>query len=676
MVSISASKKHRLAQTQPEIVVADPWQKVSQDLFHLLAANTEPEPLLVDMASALSCAFAGDGHVMILPRYGQSFAAAGFRHNAMFPRPLAGQSAYDWTELNQAGSAIVPTALNNLEFDASGTPVEALLGAWNQIAPECGDSARAILGLPIQFQGEIHGLLGVVKAQPYAWTDQDIAGLTAGALPIAIALSQFHAKHRWQQQDRYQAIVNQLTFALRHASDLNEIIRLATEGTAQALHVPRGMLLRLKYWDPLFKQRQSEETPKVRVSLDCEWYYDSSTAGAEQSHASPAASSETLLNQSFWISECALCDRAFNHPARALVISDQRTSPDNVAAIFNTENFPALIMAPLESQGMVLGFLVFQQVRPEAWSPEDIELVELVAAQVSAAIIQAETLRQVQSLVEKRTAELRHSLAVQAKLYDRTRQQIDQLRRLNQMKDEFLSTVSHELRTPLTSMTMAIRMLRQTSLVSESLSVAERDRAVRYIDILEQQCSQEVNLVNDLLTLQELESKKARPTAQDIDVVALVKDLAIAFDQKWAPKGLILDLALPAKSLRMQTDLDSVRRILLELLTNAGKYAAPQSAIQLNVVHNAALPTGQVILSVRNVGPGISPADLPHIFDKFRRSSEANQNAVQGTGLGLALVQSLVQHLNGAIAVTSDPIADTDAAETCFTLMLPQVLDA
>ena len=90
--------------------------------------------------------------------------------------------------------------------------------------------------------------------------------------------------------------------------------------------------------------------------------------------------------------------------------------------------------------------------------------MQLVSAQVSTAIIQAETLRQVQSLVEKRTAELRESLAVQAKLYDRTRHQLDQLRQLNQARDEFLSTVSHELRKPLTSMTLAIRMLRQMGL--------------------------------------------------------------------------------------------------------------------------------------------------------------------------------------------------------------------
>jgi signal transduction histidine kinase len=477
-------------------------------------------------------------------------------------------------------------------------------------------------------------------------------------------------------QQRYQTIVNQLTLALRHASDLGDIVRLATEGTAQALRVPRGMLLRLKYWDPLFAKRPTEGPPKVRVSLDCEWDYN--TASPETPAPAANRSTETLLNQSFWISECSLCQQVFSHPDRAIAVTDQRLSREHVASIFNLAEFPALLIAPLESKGMVLGFLVFQQQRPWDWSTEDRELVELVAAQVSAAIMQTETLRQVQSLVEKRTAELQHSLTVQAKLYERTRQQIDQLRRLNQMKDEFLSTVSHELRTPLTSMTMAIRMLRQTSLTSDALPQADRDRALRYLDILEQQCAQEVNLVNDLLALQELESKAVKLNWQDIDVVALVKDLAIAFDQTWASKGVTLDLTLPKKPLRMQSDLDSLSRVLLELLTNAGKYADAHSKVHLAVGHKADLSSpSQIILSVCNTGTGIPAADLPHIFDKFRRSATANHSAVPGTGLGLALVKSLVQHLNGVIAVASDPIDDGGVTyDTCFTLTLPQAANS
>ncbi len=102
----------------------------------------------------------------------------------------------------------------------------------------------------------------------------------------------------------------------------------------------------------------------------------------------------------------------------------------------------------------------------------------MVSTQLSNAIIQSQTLRQVQGLVEERTAQLQRSLEVQAKLYEKTRQQLEQLRQLNELKDEFVSTMNHELRTPLTSMSLAIRMLRQSTALPP-------ERQAKYLDILE-----------------------------------------------------------------------------------------------------------------------------------------------------------------------------------------------
>ncbi|HEY9654767.1 MAG TPA: ATP-binding protein [Crinalium sp.] len=77
-------------------------------------------------------------------------------------------------------------------------------------------------------------------------------------------------------------------------------------------------------------------------------------------------------------------------------------------------------------------------------------------------------------------------------------------------------------------------------------------------------------------------------------------------------------------------------------------------------------------MTLRNVGQGIAPDELPLIFDKFKRSQVATQKAVQGTGLGLALVKSLVLHLNGDISASSHCTDDAHAFATCFTLTLPQ----
>ena len=77
-------------------------------------------------------------------------------------------------------------------------------------------------------------------------------------------------------------------------------------------------------------------------------------------------------------------------------------------------------------------------------------------------------------------------------------------------------------------------------------------------------------------------------------------------------------------------------------------------------------------MTLSNIGQGIASDELPLIFEKFKRCQGTNQNAVQGTGLGLALVKSLVQHLNGDITAASRVIQNTHTSETCFTLTLPQ----
>lgn len=151
-----------------------------------------------------------------------------------------------------------------------------------------------------------------------------------------------------------------------------------------------------------------------------------------------------------------------------------------------------------------------------------------------------------------------------------------------------------------------------------------------------------------------------------------IEDLSQSFTQRWTAKGLTLDVKLPPRAPVLNTDLASFNRVLLELLTNAGKYADPNSTVHLKVTVD---PGQQLKFVLSNIGSAISEAELPHIFEKFRRCQGMTQNAVAGTGLGLALVKSLVQHLNGTIEATSVAVPDSQSYETCFTVTLPQNLE-
>jgi signal transduction histidine kinase len=268
----------------------------------------------------------------------------------------------------------------------------------------------------------------------------------------------------------------------------------------------------------------------------------------------------------------------------------------------------------------------------------------------------AKTLRQAQTLADERTAQLQSSQGLLGKLQAAGRRRVEQLDEANRLKDEFISTISHELRTPLTSMSLAIKMLRQPGI--------DLDRQTRYLDILQQQCAQEINLINDLLTIQQLEAKQGDTGRQLILLDSLLQPLLDRFQQTWASKNLQLQVAVPANC-QFHSENDSLTRVLQELLTNAGKYAAPNTTVELK----AEIVAGKIIITVIDQGKLINATDLPHIFQKFRRGQDVTKQAIPGTGLGLALVKSLVQHLQGEVSVTSTGIEPL--AITSFQLSFP-----
>lgn len=551
---------------------------------------------------------------------------------------------------------------------------------------------RAILVIQTIFQGRPNGIILLTRSQPYEWTESDMYSLKTLSTCVAVSISQMQLEQHAQQQIHYQVLLDQLAIASHSACDLDRIFELALSGTVNAMQASRGFVLLLKYSEPLLKNRSLDplvkpKIPHARVIVECQYPLtcdslrqatdleqsgrNDSFAGTWLKTAFPIAEHE--ISQCISISGADSDFVSISRLPAQTQVERQEMSPPKIAAsslapLLNLEAMPSLLLMPLESQGRILGCLILQHEQQRGWQPQEIGFVKLVAAQVSIAMIQAQTLRQVQSLVDERTAQLRKSLDVQAKLYEKTRQQVDQLRRLNQVMEEFVSTMSHELRTPLTSMTLAIRMLRQANLSPE--------QRTKYLDILERQCLQETNLVNDLLALQKMESGSETSQFQLLDVRYVIQDIVHSLDQAWTKKQMKLEVQLPDRPLCLRTDPDSLSRILSELLTNAEKYGAFGSTIHLQVTYQAASAGDRIQLTLSNMGAGITSEEMPYIFDKFRRGRGVTQQAIPGTGLGLALVKGLVEHLGGAIAVSSTPFEQSSLWETCFTLTLPQSPDS
>ncbi len=520
---------------------------------------------------------------------------------------------------------------------------------------------KAVLAIPTQFGGNNNGVISLIKFQRYDWSESEKQLLKEVESSCAIAFSRVaqaqliaYQQQSLEKSNQYQNLIKQLTILNRSNWEQNQMLQLIIASTAESLQADRGLLIQLKYTDPRFRTQGKKQIPKAKATVIGQW------AREIQSFRTSELNS---LDQSFWLSDCGLCQRAFIDPGKAVIFDDYTDQNDTftVAPLFEIEKLPAVLLMPLESQGQILGFLVLQQSVTRSWQPAELNLVEMVCAQVSKAIIQSQTLRQVQTLVDDRTAKLQSSLKIEQKLRETLKQQFAEMRKLSELKDEFLSNMSDRLRYPLTNMRMSIRNLRLPGIAPE--------RQGKYLDILEQECTKEINLINDLLTLQKLESLHQAPQLETINLNTKIQDIAASFETKLAERGLKISVCLPEDSLELQTEPESFDRILQELLTNACKYSEHDTIVHLQASHRVDQLIDQVIMKVTNTGRAISEEEATYIFDKFRRGKG---RWTPGTGLGLALVKSLVQHLDGAIAVESLQISDSQQSEICFTLTLPQ----
>lgn len=232
---------------------------------------------------------------------------------------------------------------------------------------------------------------------------------------------------------------------------------------------------------------------------------------------------------------------------------------------------------------------------------------------------------------------------------------------LQQAQTDFVSTVSHELRTPLTSIKgFADTILR----AGERLDVSQQRR---YVGIIKDQADRLTRLVEDLLAVSRLESKRLQLTNRAIELAEAVERVQINLAEKATNHKLIIDI--PASLPPVWADADRLEQILTNLIDNAIKYSPARTTVHFVaktvVAEGDNGPTEMVEFVVADQGVGIPEEHLPKIFHKFSRLDNPLVRQTEGTGLGLYITRSLVLALGGEITVASQKNGTT------FTVRLP-----
>ena len=625
-------------------------EQITNAILQVVLNNPDGSTILSNLAATLSDLFVADSCIVVTAEINSlgNNEVAVWQFGAIL-------TELDIERLSELSTDTIDTVQQSAVIEATSPLFKQIDPLMQSILP-----SKTWLGISTQFQGRTNGLVMLLKPQSTAWTKLDRELLAENANSIAIAISQAQLQQQSQIKSRYQNLLKNLSQQISQTYQPRLLLKNCLAEIGNALELDRGMILMFKYQNPLRAKDRDRDLVKGTAKITCQWSSDS------------ADSDSDIV--SFNLARSALCQQAWQKAPECLHFSSQTAFPDLTVDSVETKG-EGLLMMPLmgtktsaTDSPIVLGFLVLQTEAIHRWLQDELELVNLAGVQISTAITYDRTLNRIHLLVDERTAQLKSSMDMQGKLSAKMRQHIEQLQKLNQLKDDFMNSMSHELKTPLTSMKLAIKMLRQPE-----LPPAMREK---YLNILEQEWHREYNLIKDLLKLQQVESGELDYSPQELNLSETIADLSQSWQEKWqSQRDLNLVCNIVPAELKIHTDAESLKHIIQELLSNAAKYCDPHTTVELSASSQLINKQEQIVISVSNTGAGITPEELPHIFDKFRRGQGVTDRAVPGTGLGLALVQYLVEHINGTIEVKSEPVQATTYVTT-FSLKLPQIQPA
>jgi two-component system phosphate regulon sensor histidine kinase PhoR len=221
------------------------------------------------------------------------------------------------------------------------------------------------------------------------------------------------------------------------------------------------------------------------------------------------------------------------------------------------------------------------------------------------------------------------------------------IRRVEEMRADFVANVSHELRTPLAAITGFI----------DTLQGPARDDAAareRFLGIMQAQAWRMARLIDDLLSLSRIELRAHQRPDTPVDLVPIVRQIVDGLQTLARDRGVALEVTAPAEPLTVLGDRDELTRLFENLIENGLKYGASGKRVDIALAAVAANGgAGEARVTVRDYGPGIAAEHLPRLTERFYRVDVGESRAQGGTGLGLALVKHILNRHHGRLSIES-----------------------
>lgn len=472
------------------------------------------------------------------------------------------------------------------------------------------DKPLAAIGVPLRLGGQVIGMLSVQSYTPSHYTSEDQELLEMLAAYGATALENARLFEETRRRAEQMATVNRIGMVITSGLDMDHVLRALYEQYRQVVEI-----------DSLHVALYDAETSRIHfpVFRDLEQYV---FVDSRDIRTQPGLTGYVIQNR------------------QTLYLPDLH-DPETIAAYqvirptgLDTRSY---VGVPLVVSYTVIGVLSIQSCRPNAYSPDQIRLLETIATQASIAIENARLYAEARRHVEE------------------LEQQAMQLQARNEELDAFAHTVAHDLKNPVSLVTTSADLL-----ADEQFDMDEQERL---------QCASTIaragrkmdNIIQELLLLSQL--RKADVEKQPLDMAHIVQEAR----QRLAQMSAVYqaEITLPASAWPVTLGYGPwIEEVWVNYLSNAIKYGGKPPRIELGV---ETLPDGIVRFWIRDSGPGISPEAQARLFTPFMRLDQVH---ARGHGLGLSIVRRIVEKLGGQVGLES-----TAGQGSLFYFTLPAAPD-
>ena len=412
-----------------------------------------------------------------------------------------------------------------------------------------------------------------------------------------------------QQALNFEASVRRITEKIRDSLDEGQILQTATEELARVLQIES---CHIELYDPFHTT--------ATIAYECSNIVSKSQGISRKIADFPEVYKQLLQKKSLQFVEHIpeLNQKITNQEVTNQEVTNQKIISQKIIQ-------SACLACPIfENHGIegILGNLWLLRPPEEIFKDFEVQLVQQIASQCAIAIRQA-------------------------RLYKASRMQVEELEKLNRLKDDFLKSVSHELRTPISSIQLSIQTL--DKLLDTETNIKKSPKLAKVIEIFHQASQRYNKLTDDLLTVCYIDAQVESLAAEYIDLYLLIPEIVEPFSQSVQNQQQKLIIELGKELPLLKSDVSMLKRILTELLNNACKYTPNGETITIIAKSNFST----VEISVLNSGVEIPAEEIKNIFDKFYRIPKNDPWRYGGTGLGLTLVKKMVELLGAEIHIHS-----------------------